>query len=154
MIKAQLGFNSLPERELSLTSLYIKVFPLLCRNIVSYYLIIQILHKHCPYLIGPIECLQDFISPETDIKVMHSFLSFFTREVALKKRYPYVEIPQRNLSAITRVSLCTNHPITVYQQYINNVYFHRANWMWEILKQLRVEDILLYWHLSQCIFTF
>ncbi|XP_029287413.1 LOW QUALITY PROTEIN: nck-associated protein 1-like [Cottoperca gobio] len=29
----------------------------------------DILNKHCPYLIGPIECLRDFISPETDIKV-------------------------------------------------------------------------------------
>ncbi|KAM3878062.1 LOW QUALITY PROTEIN: nck-associated protein 1-like [Diretmus argenteus] len=29
----------------------------------------DILHKHCPYLMGPIECLRDFISPETDIKV-------------------------------------------------------------------------------------
>ncbi|KAI3369922.1 hypothetical protein L3Q82_024728, partial [Scortum barcoo] len=29
----------------------------------------DILQKHCPYLLGPIECLKDFISPETDIKV-------------------------------------------------------------------------------------
>ncbi|KAK1900779.1 Nck-associated protein 1-like [Dissostichus eleginoides] len=29
----------------------------------------EVLNKHCPYLIGPIECLRDFISPETDIKV-------------------------------------------------------------------------------------
>ncbi|XP_040890168.1 nck-associated protein 1-like [Toxotes jaculatrix] len=29
----------------------------------------DILHKHCPYLIGPIECLRDFLSPEADIKV-------------------------------------------------------------------------------------
>uniref|UniRef100_A0A8C9ZM88 NCK associated protein 1 like n=1 Tax=Sander lucioperca TaxID=283035 RepID=A0A8C9ZM88_SANLU len=27
------------------------------------------LKDHCPYLIGPMECLRDFISPETDIKV-------------------------------------------------------------------------------------
>ncbi|XP_070700831.1 nck-associated protein 1-like [Pempheris klunzingeri] len=29
----------------------------------------DILNKHCPYLMGPIECLRDFISPEADIKV-------------------------------------------------------------------------------------
>ncbi|XP_035518339.1 nck-associated protein 1-like [Morone saxatilis] len=29
----------------------------------------DILLKHCPYLMGPIECLRDFISPEDDIKV-------------------------------------------------------------------------------------
>ncbi|XP_043979004.1 nck-associated protein 1-like [Gambusia affinis] len=29
----------------------------------------DILRKHCPYLMAPIECLRDFISPETDIKV-------------------------------------------------------------------------------------
>lgn len=29
----------------------------------------DILHKHCPYLMGPIKCLRDFISPEDDIKV-------------------------------------------------------------------------------------
>uniref|UniRef100_A0A8D0D8V3 NCK associated protein 1 like n=1 Tax=Sander lucioperca TaxID=283035 RepID=A0A8D0D8V3_SANLU len=29
----------------------------------------DVLKKHCPYLIGPMECLRDFISPETDIKV-------------------------------------------------------------------------------------
>uniref|UniRef100_UPI003AAFF040 nck-associated protein 1-like isoform X1 n=1 Tax=Centroberyx gerrardi TaxID=166262 RepID=UPI003AAFF040 len=29
----------------------------------------DILHSHCPYLMGPIECLRDFIPPETDIKV-------------------------------------------------------------------------------------
>ncbi|KAM7422883.1 hypothetical protein PAMA_010764 [Pampus argenteus] len=29
----------------------------------------DILHKHCPYLMGPIECLRDCISPETDITV-------------------------------------------------------------------------------------
>uniref|UniRef100_A0AAQ5ZSH0 NCK associated protein 1 like n=1 Tax=Amphiprion ocellaris TaxID=80972 RepID=A0AAQ5ZSH0_AMPOC len=29
----------------------------------------DILQKHCPYLMGPIECLRDLISPETDIKV-------------------------------------------------------------------------------------
>ncbi|XP_039654666.1 nck-associated protein 1-like isoform X2 [Perca fluviatilis] len=29
----------------------------------------DVLKKHCPYLIGPMECLTDFISPETDIKV-------------------------------------------------------------------------------------
>lgn len=29
----------------------------------------DILHKHCPYLMGPIESLRDFMSPETDIKV-------------------------------------------------------------------------------------
>uniref|UniRef100_A0A8C4F049 NCK associated protein 1 like n=2 Tax=Dicentrarchus labrax TaxID=13489 RepID=A0A8C4F049_DICLA len=30
---------------------------------------VMILLKHCPYLMGPIECLRDFISPEDDIKV-------------------------------------------------------------------------------------
>lgn len=30
---------------------------------------LQILHKHCPYLMGPIECLRDDIYPEDDIKV-------------------------------------------------------------------------------------
>ncbi|KAK5608775.1 Nck-associated protein 1-like [Crenichthys baileyi] len=29
----------------------------------------DILRKHCPYLMAPIECLRDFISPDTDIKV-------------------------------------------------------------------------------------
>uniref|UniRef100_A0A3B3RAK6 NCK associated protein 1 like n=1 Tax=Paramormyrops kingsleyae TaxID=1676925 RepID=A0A3B3RAK6_9TELE len=29
----------------------------------------DVLHKHCPYLMGPIECLRDLISPDTDIKV-------------------------------------------------------------------------------------
>lgn len=29
----------------------------------------DILRKHCPFLMAPIECLRDFISPETDIKV-------------------------------------------------------------------------------------
>uniref|UniRef100_UPI0037E846CE nck-associated protein 1-like n=1 Tax=Semicossyphus pulcher TaxID=241346 RepID=UPI0037E846CE len=29
----------------------------------------DILHKHCPYMMAPIECLRDFISPEVDIKV-------------------------------------------------------------------------------------
>ncbi|KAJ8378284.1 hypothetical protein AAFF_G00244190 [Aldrovandia affinis] len=29
----------------------------------------DIMDKHCPYLVGPIECLRDFVSPETDIKV-------------------------------------------------------------------------------------
>uniref|UniRef100_A0A4W6EE67 NCK associated protein 1 like n=1 Tax=Lates calcarifer TaxID=8187 RepID=A0A4W6EE67_LATCA len=29
----------------------------------------DILQKHCPYLMGPIKCLRDFISPEADIKV-------------------------------------------------------------------------------------
>ncbi|KAM6928315.1 nck-associated protein 1-like [Xenentodon cancila] len=29
----------------------------------------DILHKHCPYLMGPIKCLKDFISPEADIQV-------------------------------------------------------------------------------------
>ncbi|XP_022064354.1 nck-associated protein 1-like [Acanthochromis polyacanthus] len=29
----------------------------------------DILRKHCPYLMGPIECLRDLISPETDVKV-------------------------------------------------------------------------------------
>uniref|UniRef100_A0A672YJR6 NCK associated protein 1 like n=1 Tax=Sphaeramia orbicularis TaxID=375764 RepID=A0A672YJR6_9TELE len=29
----------------------------------------DILHKHCPYLMGPIECLRDFLTPEADIKV-------------------------------------------------------------------------------------
>ncbi|XP_049894986.1 nck-associated protein 1-like [Epinephelus moara] len=29
----------------------------------------EVLKKHCPYMMGPIECLRDFISPETDIKV-------------------------------------------------------------------------------------
>ncbi|XP_060899181.1 nck-associated protein 1-like [Labrus mixtus] len=29
----------------------------------------DILHKHCPYMIGPIEYLRDFITPEVDIKV-------------------------------------------------------------------------------------
>ncbi|KAL6112208.1 nckap1l [Pungitius sinensis] len=29
----------------------------------------DIMNKHCPYLTGPIDCLMDFISPETDIKV-------------------------------------------------------------------------------------
>nr|XP_020476127.1 nck-associated protein 1-like isoform X1 [Monopterus albus]XP_020476199.1 nck-associated protein 1-like isoform X1 [Monopterus albus]XP_020476271.1 nck-associated protein 1-like isoform X1 [Monopterus albus] len=29
----------------------------------------DVLHKHCPYLMGPITCLRDFISPDTDIKV-------------------------------------------------------------------------------------
>ncbi|KAM8915021.1 nck-associated protein 1-like isoform 1-T1 [Spinachia spinachia] len=29
----------------------------------------DIMNKHCPYLIGPIDFLMDFISPETDIKV-------------------------------------------------------------------------------------
>uniref|UniRef100_A0A8C2X9S4 NCK associated protein 1 like n=1 Tax=Cyclopterus lumpus TaxID=8103 RepID=A0A8C2X9S4_CYCLU len=29
----------------------------------------DILNKHCPNLIGPIDCLIDFLSPETDIKV-------------------------------------------------------------------------------------
>uniref|UniRef100_A0A665TVK7 NCK associated protein 1 like n=1 Tax=Echeneis naucrates TaxID=173247 RepID=A0A665TVK7_ECHNA len=29
----------------------------------------DILHKHCPYLMGPIKCLNNIISPETDIKV-------------------------------------------------------------------------------------
>ncbi|KAG7244800.1 hypothetical protein INR49_029819 [Caranx melampygus] len=28
-----------------------------------------ILHKHCPYLMGPIKCLRDFVNPEADIKV-------------------------------------------------------------------------------------
>lgn len=27
------------------------------------------MEKHCPYLKGPIECLSDYITPETDIKV-------------------------------------------------------------------------------------
>ena len=30
---------------------------------------LQIMHKHCPYLLGPIESLRDLVSPETDIKV-------------------------------------------------------------------------------------
>ncbi|MGH0167499.1 UNVERIFIED_CONTAM: hypothetical protein FKN15_062155 [Acipenser sinensis] len=29
----------------------------------------DVLHKHCPYLAGPIECLRDFVTPDTDIKV-------------------------------------------------------------------------------------
>uniref|UniRef100_A0A671YR64 NCK associated protein 1 like n=1 Tax=Sparus aurata TaxID=8175 RepID=A0A671YR64_SPAAU len=29
----------------------------------------QVLLKHCPYLMGPLECLRDFIAPEDDIKV-------------------------------------------------------------------------------------
>ncbi|XP_066564392.1 nck-associated protein 1-like [Amia ocellicauda] len=29
----------------------------------------EVMQNHCPFLIGPIECLKDFISPETDIKV-------------------------------------------------------------------------------------
>ncbi|MEQ2235436.1 Nck-associated protein 1-like, partial [Ilyodon furcidens] len=29
----------------------------------------DILRKHCPFLMAPIECLRDYISPETDIKV-------------------------------------------------------------------------------------
>ncbi|KAJ3601785.1 hypothetical protein NHX12_029549 [Muraenolepis orangiensis] len=29
----------------------------------------EVLNKHCPYLMGPIESLRDFISPETDMKV-------------------------------------------------------------------------------------
>lgn len=30
---------------------------------------IQVLEKHCPFLMGPIECLKDCVSPDTDIKV-------------------------------------------------------------------------------------
>ncbi|KAM9758995.1 nck-associated protein 1-like isoform 1-T1 [Menidia menidia] len=29
----------------------------------------DILHKHCPFLMGPIECLRDSVPPETDIQV-------------------------------------------------------------------------------------
>ncbi|XP_054641138.1 nck-associated protein 1-like isoform X2 [Dunckerocampus dactyliophorus] len=29
----------------------------------------EVLQKHCPYLMGPIECLKDCVSPDTDIKV-------------------------------------------------------------------------------------
>lgn len=36
---------------------------------VSYYPVIQTLQKHCPFLMGPIESLRDFISPEADIQV-------------------------------------------------------------------------------------
>ncbi|XP_077386891.1 nck-associated protein 1-like isoform X2 [Festucalex cinctus] len=29
----------------------------------------EVMQKHCPFLMGPIECLKDCVSPETDIKV-------------------------------------------------------------------------------------
>ena len=38
----------------------IELCPVLC---------VQVLHKHCPYLMGPIGSLRDFVSPETDTKV-------------------------------------------------------------------------------------
>ncbi|XP_030633135.1 nck-associated protein 1-like [Chanos chanos] len=28
----------------------------------------DIMHRHCPFLMGPIECLRDFVTPDTDIK--------------------------------------------------------------------------------------
>ncbi|XP_047438641.1 nck-associated protein 1-like [Mugil cephalus] len=38
----------------------------------------ETLHKHCPYLMGPIECLRDFISPEVDIQVTLSVYELAT----------------------------------------------------------------------------
>lgn len=38
-------------------------------RVFSVCLNLQILMKHCPYLMGPIECLRDGIYPEDDIKV-------------------------------------------------------------------------------------
>ncbi|XP_039602736.1 nck-associated protein 1-like isoform X1 [Polypterus senegalus] len=29
----------------------------------------DVMHRHCPFIMGPIECLQDLITPDTDIKV-------------------------------------------------------------------------------------
>ncbi|XP_060766353.1 nck-associated protein 1-like isoform X2 [Neoarius graeffei] len=30
----------------------------------------EVMHKHCPFLMGPIECVKDLINPDTDIKVV------------------------------------------------------------------------------------
>ncbi|XP_064160819.1 nck-associated protein 1-like [Anguilla rostrata] len=38
----------------------------------------DVMHKHCPYLLGPIESLQDLVSPETDIKVTISVFELAT----------------------------------------------------------------------------
>ncbi|KAJ8259356.1 hypothetical protein COCON_G00183680 [Conger conger] len=38
----------------------------------------DIMHKHCPYLLGPIESLRDLVSPETDIKVTLSVFELAT----------------------------------------------------------------------------
>ncbi|XP_069037603.1 nck-associated protein 1-like [Lepisosteus oculatus] len=38
----------------------------------------EVMHKHCPFLMGPIECLRDFVSPDTDIKVTLSVFELAT----------------------------------------------------------------------------
>ncbi|KAG9340612.1 hypothetical protein JZ751_021168 [Albula glossodonta] len=38
----------------------------------------DVMHRHCPYLMGPIECLRDLVSPETDIKVTLSVFELAT----------------------------------------------------------------------------
>ncbi|KAJ8358953.1 hypothetical protein SKAU_G00154780 [Synaphobranchus kaupii] len=38
----------------------------------------DVMHKHCPYLMGPIECLRDLVSPETDLKVTLSVFELAT----------------------------------------------------------------------------
>ncbi|KAB5517011.1 hypothetical protein PHYPO_G00184610 [Pangasianodon hypophthalmus] len=32
----------------------------------------EVMHKHCPFLMGPIKCVRDLINPDTDIKVLLS----------------------------------------------------------------------------------
>lgn len=32
-------------------------------------LFLQVFSSHCPFLMGPIECLKEFVTPDTDIKV-------------------------------------------------------------------------------------
>uniref|UniRef100_A0A672YJ26 NCK associated protein 1 like n=1 Tax=Sphaeramia orbicularis TaxID=375764 RepID=A0A672YJ26_9TELE len=61
----------------------------------------DILHKHCPYLMGPIECLRDFLTPEADIKVKeHKQLH------TEKKTLIYcIAFPLTNKYALLRVSL-------------------------------------------------
>ena len=31
---------------------------------------LQVFSAHCPFLMGPIECLKEFVTPDTDIKVL------------------------------------------------------------------------------------
>lgn len=33
---------------------------------------LQVFSSHCPFLMGPIECLKEFVTPDTDIKVWES----------------------------------------------------------------------------------
>lgn len=45
-------------------------------KLIPLFSVFQIMQKHCPYLMGPIESLRDLVSPDTDIKVQHVLLRF------------------------------------------------------------------------------